>query len=277
MTKLTRKARPFATAIVAAVLGGGVTFWLIRSDETREFDALKTHALCVLQPPEGSESTSAQFTIQRPVKKFHVGIRSKTSGDTFTLTISGDQGVVCRASGVKAHLFGLGRNIEPGSYTATLHQKIEGNGGVAVIATEQPVYVTGWQVLSRTCLGLLAVSGLGVALGRKSTNSRAGALSHAAFHNLLLAMVLILVYLLFHGAGMRWRRLLSGVLIWRAAISGESTVIPIPAVRWGRRLSHGNRASFPARAPYCPRLQEWFCSSCGAFQRGTGFGDFGQW
>jgi hypothetical protein len=201
MKAFSKKAYAVSLAILSGVLGGALTLWLIQGDDPKQFEALKAHALCVLHLPEGSESTSASFTIRHPVAMFLVGIRPKASSEAFSLLISGDQGLVGSVSGVKARSFGLGRSMKPGTYTATLRQEIKGNGGEAVIAMEQPVYVTGWQIWSRTYVGLLALSGICVVFWRKSTHARARAFSLTAFHNLLLASVLIFVYLLFHEGG----------------------------------------------------------------------------
>jgi len=188
-------------AIAVGLLVGVLSMWLIGGDESRKVDALMAHALCVLDLSEGTASTSATFTTARAVEAFQVGIQRKASGEALAISISGDHGLVASVSGVKAHSFGLGRNIQPGTYTVTLHQEMEGKGGRAIIAAEQPLYLTGWQIWSRTYVGLLALSGICAMPWRRGVNSRVRALSVTAFHSLLLGLVLILVYLLFHEGG----------------------------------------------------------------------------
>ena len=198
---ISKKARVVSLAILSGALGGALSLWLIQGNDARKFNALKANALCVLHLPEGTSSVSATFTTRQVVEMFHVAMQTKASGEALSISITGDQGVIASASGIKAHSFGLGRRIQPGTYTATLRQELKGKGGVMVIAGEQPVYVTGWQILSRTYVGLLVLSGMCVMLWRKSGNSRARAFSITAFHSLLLGLVLIFVYLLFHEGG----------------------------------------------------------------------------
>ena len=200
MKTAAKKAR-ISLAIGLGILAGTLSLWLLQGNDARKFDALKANALCVLHLPEGTASASATFTNRRPVEMFHVGIQTKASSEALSISISSDQGFIASASGIKASSFGLGRKIQPGTYTATLRQEIRGQGGAAVIAGEQPVYVTGWQMWSRTYVGLLVLSGICVMLWRTAGNSRVRALSVTAFHSLLLGLVLIFVYLLFHEGG----------------------------------------------------------------------------
>jgi hypothetical protein len=201
MATFSKKARVVSLAILSGALGGALLLWLIQGNDARKSNALKADALCVLHLPEGTSSVSATFTIRQVVEMFQVAIQTKTSGEALSISISGDQGVIANASVTTAHSFGLGRNIQPGTYTATLRQEVNGKGGEAVIAGERPIYVTGWQIYSWTYVGLLVLSGICVVLWRKSGNSRARAFSITAFHSLLLGLVLIFVYLLFHEGG----------------------------------------------------------------------------
>jgi hypothetical protein len=72
---------------------------------------------------------------------------------------------------------------------------------LVALATERPVYITGWQIWSRTYLGLLVLSGLWAALARKSANAKRRAASLYLFQILLLGFALIFLYLLFHEGG----------------------------------------------------------------------------
>jgi len=197
----TSKILQVSVATVLGLLAGALTLWLIQGNDARKFHALKEDAFCVLRLPEGTSSASATFTTTRVIEMFHVGIQTNARGEMLSILISGDQGVIANTSGITAHSFGLGRNIQPGTYTATLRQQVNGKGGEVVIAGERPVYVTGWQIWSRAYVGLLVLSGICVVLWRKSGNSRALSASIAAFHSLLLSLVLIFVYLLFHEGG----------------------------------------------------------------------------
>jgi hypothetical protein len=214
MKPISKKTRVAALAILSAALGGGLSSWLVHDSDARKFNALKTNPLCELHLPEGTSSVSATFTTRQVVDMLHVAIQTKARGEKVSLSITGDQGVIGSVSGMKAHAFGLGRNVQPGTYTATLRQQVNGNGAEAVIAGERPRYVTGWQIWSRTYVGLWVLSGICVALWRKSENSRARAASITAFHTLLLGLVLIFVYLLFHEGGHALAQIAFGRFDW---------------------------------------------------------------
>lgn len=199
--KAAAKKSCISLAIASGIVFGALSLWLIQGSEARKRDALKANALCVLDLSEGTGSASATFTTRRTVDTFHVAIQTKARGEALSISIAGDQGLIASASGVKASSFELGRNIQPGTYTVTLRQQAEGKGGSTILAGEQPVYLTGWQIWSRTYVGLLALSGIFALPWRRELHSRARAWSVIAFHSLLLGMVLIFVYLLLHEGG----------------------------------------------------------------------------
>jgi hypothetical protein len=201
MTGLSTKLRVVSIAVLVGALGGTVSFWLFREDNARKFNRLKENALCVLDLPQGTSSATATFTTTQPIEMLHVGVKAKGSSEPLSILISGDTGVVGSVSIRNTALFGLGWDIRPGTYTVTLRQEIGGNGGSAVISGEQPVHITGWQIWSRTYLGLLVLSGTCVPLARMAGNAKMRALSFTAFHSLLLGLVLIFIYLLFHEGG----------------------------------------------------------------------------
>jgi hypothetical protein len=183
------------------IVVGTSSLWLTLRDDSRRFDALKKIALCAVHLPEQTESASATFTTTRPAEVFQVGLRKKESDQPLSILITGDHGTVGSFSGVASSTFGLGRAIQPGTYTVTLRQETGGKGATVVIADEEPEYVTGWQVLHRTYIGLLLFAGLCVVLWRNEKHSKISAASITAFHSLLLGLVLIFVYLLFHEGG----------------------------------------------------------------------------
>jgi hypothetical protein len=154
-------------------LGGALSFLVANlGHDARKFDALKSIALCVVHLPEQANSVSATLTTTRPIEMFHVGLKTNASGGVLSILIAGDKGPIASASGIQSSSFGLGRAIQPGTYTVTLRQETNGKGAIAVIAGEEPAYVTGWQVWSRAYLGLLVLSGVFVFLSRKAKDSK---------------------------------------------------------------------------------------------------------
>jgi hypothetical protein len=201
MTGLSTKTRAASVAIFVGVLGGALSLWLFRGDDAREFGRLREGAICVLDLPAGSPSASATFTTTRPVAMFYVGVKTARGREPLSILISGDHGVVASASGMAARMFGLGRGIPPGTYTVIVRQEAEGRGGLVVISGERPVYLTGWQIWSRIYVGLFALSAMAMLLSRGAAGTRVRAISFTAFHCLLLGLVLIFTYLLFHEGG----------------------------------------------------------------------------
>ncbi len=175
--------------------------WLIQGSDSKRFDALEAHALCRLDLAAGTLSLSATFTNSRSIDMFHVALKTRASDDALSVSISGERGLVSSVSQIKAGSFGLGKQIQPGNYTVTARQEAKGKGGTLVIADAAPIYVTGWQIWSRTYGGLLAFSAVCVVVLRKAEHSKTRVLSLIACHSLLLGFVLIFVYLLFHEGG----------------------------------------------------------------------------
>jgi hypothetical protein len=190
-----------AIAILLGVLGGASSWWLLQGNDARKFEALKKNALCVVELPEQTTSGSATFTTRQQLETFHVGVRTNSSDEAVAISISGESGILASASRIQSHVFGLGRDIQPGTYTVTLGQESNGKGATLVIAGQQPAFLTGWQVLSRTYVGFLAVSAVLVMLFRKATSAKKYAASAAAFHALLLGLIVVFLYLLFHEGG----------------------------------------------------------------------------
>ncbi len=188
-------------AILVGGLGGAVSFWLVQENDARKFSRLKENALCVLDLPEESLSVGATFTIPRSIDKFQVGIQTRAAGAPLSISISGDGGLVGSATMVKTATFGLGREIRPGVYTATLRRENIGTAAAAVICGELPVHVTGWQIWHRTYLGLLALSAVGVLIFRNSRYVKRRTAVLGSFHALLLGFVLVFIYLLLHEGG----------------------------------------------------------------------------
>jgi hypothetical protein len=200
MKTVVNKVR-VSVAILIGVLAVALSWWLFQGNDERKFEALKKNALCVVELPEHTTSRSATFTTSERLEMFHVGVRAKSSDEAVAISISGEEGILASASRIKSHTFGLGRAIRPGKYTVTVGQDSNGKGATVVIAGQQPEYLTGWQVVSRTYVCLLAVSAVLVVIWRNAKNSKKYAASIASFHALLLGLVTVFLYLLFHEGG----------------------------------------------------------------------------
>jgi hypothetical protein len=190
-----------AIAVLLGSLAGAVSLSLLLGNDTRKFEALQKNALCALELPQQTTSRSATFTTAERLEMFHVGVRTRSSDEAVSISIAGEKGTLASASGIQSHIFGLGRNIPPGTYTVTVHQERSGQGATVVIAAQEPEYLTGWQVLSRTYVGLLTVSAVLIVICRRANNPKIYAASIAAFHALLLGLVAVFLYLLFHEGG----------------------------------------------------------------------------
>ncbi len=201
MKPVSNKALVVVSAVLIGGLAGALSLWLPSDDDTRQLNRLKEHAICVVDLPEGTSTTSARFTITRPVETFHIGAQTRGNGGRYDLSILGDHGLVGSISFTKIAPFSLGREIRPGTYNVTLRQEINGQGALVVISGERPVYLTGWQIWSRTYVSLLIVAGVCVPLSNRIGRAKSRSLALAAFHSLLLGFALGVIYLLFHEGG----------------------------------------------------------------------------
>jgi hypothetical protein len=195
------KAARFSAAILLGLLVGAFSLWLIQESDSRRFDALKANALCLLDLPAESLSLSRTFTNSRSIDMFHLALKTGAGDEALSVSISGERGLVASVSKVKAGSFGLGKQVPPGNYSVTLRQEPKGKGGTVVVADAAPVFTSGWQIWSRTYVGLLALSAICAVLLRKAEHSRTRASSLAAFHSLLLGFAGMFAYLLFHEGG----------------------------------------------------------------------------
>jgi hypothetical protein len=201
MKAISPKAK-LAALILLGASGGAFSFVVSNlGDEAREFETLREIALCVMELPEKTTETSAEIRTTQPIEKFHIAIRTNARDKTLSIVIDSDRATIASASGLGSGSFGLGRAIPPGIYTVTLHQEEHGKGATVVIASEEPDYLTGWQIWSRSYVGLLALTGIVMVLWRNETGSSIRPVSSAAFNSLLLGLVLIFTYLLFHEGG----------------------------------------------------------------------------
>jgi hypothetical protein len=183
-----------------SVLFGGLSFWAVCPNETREFACLEQKALCILELRAGIPSTCASLTISQPTEELHAGLRPRQHGERFSLSISGNEGSICSAT-TDATRFGWKHQFPPGTYQVTLSQEVGNHGALVVVASEKPIYVTGWQIWSGAYLGLLALSAVCAAMGHKSRNQRVRTMSLCLFQIIPLGFVLIFLYLFFHEGG----------------------------------------------------------------------------
>lgn len=186
--------------VSVAILCGALSIWAIYRDEAREINDLVKGALCVLELPAGSPSASASFTTSQTVDELHVGVRPGAYHERLSVSISGSEGPICSVT-TESTLFSFGREIPPGTYTLTLGQETGNHGALVAIADRKPTGVTGWQILSRSLLGLVVVSGVWAFIARRSKNLRQRAASSYTFQMFLLCFGGIFLYLLLHEGG----------------------------------------------------------------------------
>ncbi len=192
-----------ALFVLFSILGGVLTFWAVMpTSEIQKYNRLAEIAVCTLEVSAEIPSASATFTATQHSQMFHVGMRQKEHPVPISITITCDRGLIANVSLVQAnHFFGLGHNVPPGIYTVTLGQEPNGQGASLVIATEKPVYTTGWQIWSRVYVAMLLLSGIWVIITRKSDYVRRRENCLYTFQLLLLGFLVIFIYLLFHEGG----------------------------------------------------------------------------
>jgi len=156
-------------------------------------------ALCVAELAPGQLETSADFKTSAPLDSFKILVVPQARKDLLRLSITSGDTLIFSAT-VSGGECGAGRDIQPGIHRLVVEQD-SGGGGGKVYVSERPLGMTGWQVYSRVLVVILVLSGVWALAARKSKNAQHRLASRATFHYLLLALVLIFVYLLFHEGG----------------------------------------------------------------------------
>ncbi len=189
--------------IAIAVLCGALSFWAVHRNLASEIKNLAHNALCVVELKEGNASVSVSFTTSQTVEQFHVGVCPQASHERLSVFLDGGDLFSYKGTTTKPERFTCGRNIPGGTYRVTLRQVTGTHGGIVVIADKAPAPtgVTGWQILSRSYVGLVVLSGLWAFVYRKSNNQWQRAISIVVFQNIVLGFIVIFVYLLFHEGG----------------------------------------------------------------------------
>lgn len=186
--------------VFIAILGGAFSFWMVQKGTIWP---IKTkNALCVLELKQGVPKISVPFTTTEKLNRFFIAARPRAGGERLSLAITGDKNFLCSFSDINKPMsfsFSPGE-IPQGTYTATLNQETGSHGGRAIIGKAE-VGITGWQILSRVLVCLFIIIGLLLIIVRKSSHPRLYAAVFFHFNILLLPLVMIFLYLLFHEGG----------------------------------------------------------------------------
>jgi len=190
-----------ALSALLVVLFGAL--YAVRWYEVRDIKSLAENALCVLELEEGNPSASVSFTTAQTVDHFEVGVWPKANPERLSLVFDGGDSFHYTGVITKPGRFGVGSKIPPGTYTVALSQETGSHGGIVAIAEEAPVStgMNGWQILSRSYLGLLAICGVWALSKRRSSNQWQRAISIFVLQSAFLVFVVIFLYLLFHEGG----------------------------------------------------------------------------
>ncbi|MBX3178870.1 MAG: hypothetical protein KF886_16060 [Candidatus Hydrogenedentes bacterium] len=193
----------YSLAVIAAVCGGGLSFWAVREGESRQIDALAERAVCELKLAPGETEVSRAFTLPNAIEVFHIGVRVVAEDERLSVLVHDTRGeLVCSATLNRTTRYGGGRDIPPGNYIATLRQESGAHGGYAVISDRGVVErITGWQVYSRVFLGLVVASALWALFARRSERARNRVLSRQVAMMLSMAFLAMFMYLFFHEGG----------------------------------------------------------------------------
>jgi hypothetical protein len=187
----------------AVAIGCGVlSFWAVHQSEARKIERLAAQALCELELVPGAAKVTVPFTLRQAVDRLELGLRMGAEDERlFFAVLDGDRPIM-QATFSKTSRFGGGRDIAAGTYTAVLRQETGSHGGYAVISDQAVTGgITGWQILSRVFVALTILSGVWAYLARKSANRWQRATSRQIFHTLLIPLVAMFMFLLFHEGG----------------------------------------------------------------------------
>ncbi len=235
-----------------ALLGGGLTLCLVRTAGRLREEG----ALCVLRLQPGVSDITASFTTPRAIGRFHVGVRPGARRERLSVSITGPAGLICRVNTEATH-FSCGLDIPADSFTATLKQETGYHGGLVVISDKDPQGRTGWQIWSRSCVGLLVASGVWAMVSRRSRDLRRRVVSVGVFQHLLLAFVLMFAYLLFHEGGHGLAELCFGRYDWATSDFWGIHGTPHAGGKAGPALEPWQQALISGGGPLLPTLAGW--------------------
>ena len=188
----------YILALAASVSGGLGTLWLVRTP-TRFFVDPDAPGLFTVLEAHGDAVESSSFTTQRPIEHFHVYTRVDRSGQEYSLSLAGDDGLFLSFNGAKGMSFGWGKNVPAGTYTLTLAQA-DGHSRVVAYVADRPVGLTGWQLLCRILAGVVfAVAVWAAFTVRRRSSQQYDAVS--VLQRLAVVLICIFLYLLLHEGG----------------------------------------------------------------------------
>ncbi len=240
--------------VLMAILGGWGAFWATRVG--RAWGLREENALCLLELQEGESSASATFTTLQITERFFVAARPRNSNEGLSLSITGNDKMLFRGPIAQPRDFRCGLRIAPGTYTVALQQEVGGHGGFVAVA-DRRIGVTGWQILSRALLGLVALSGAWALVARRSRNPRRRVLSAFTFQQLLLSLVLVFLYLLCHEGGHALGSALFGRYDFAKSDFWGIHGSPHSAIKSGVSIEPWQRAIESFGGPLLPTLIGW--------------------
>ena len=243
-----------AAIVAVAVLFGATSFWATNRGQSIGFG--EKNALAVVDLPAGERSASASFTTTGLIEQFHVGALTRARRDRLRLSITGPDMVFVRVAITRTMRFQCGRDIPPGDYTVVLEQEV-GNRGGRVVIGESPVGITGWQIWSRSLLGLVILSGLWAWRTRKSRNPKHRMTSAYFFHMFFLAFVLIFLYLLVHEGGHALGAMFTGRFDYSRSDFWGIHGNPHSGIKPGTSVGPWQRAIESFSGPALPTLIGW--------------------
>ncbi len=187
--------------LAGGLIGAGIALALTRPGVVFLGVPDPEKALCVLETEEGAGSWTASFTTEKTIERFHVAVRLNRRGQGLRMSLSSqDYTCLVRFQQQASARFSCGLDIPPGTFTLVVEQD-SGHQGAVVVVSERPIGVTGWQVLSRGLVVLVAVSGALAWFTRRHPGSRRHALSTYTFRSLAVALACVFAYLLLHEGG----------------------------------------------------------------------------
>jgi len=267
-----RKFLSILLVVSSGLVVGGLSFWMVRPNETREFAHLKAKALCVLDLGPESSIAHASFTTSKSIDELHVGVLPRRRGERFSLEVCGSERLACSAT-TDATRYSWKHELRPGTYQITLSQQAGNHGALVVIAAEKPIYLTGWQIWSRTFLGILALSAVWAAAARNSQNPRTRIFSLYLFQMLLLGFVMIFLYLLCHEGGHTIGELAFGRYDFARSDFWGIHGTPHSAGTSGPSLEPWQQAVISGAGPILPTLAGWALLLCWSSRFGRNMRD----
>gem|GEM_PF-2355805 len=240
----------------AALAGAGAAFALVSARRPFFLRPRAEGVLAHIAMVNASTPAAAPFTLDRPLVSFRIYILVRGDAPPYSLDIRGPDAVRASLNMRGSLNCGLGRNLPPGRYTATL-TPLRGPATIEVFVADRHLGMTGWQLLA----GAHLAAGAGVILwllAARASGSEQQARAAAVLCRLLwVPAICLFFYLLLHEGGHALAALAFGRFSWAGSDFWGIGGSPHAGLRTVAAIPPWQRAVISISGPLLPLFAGW--------------------